>query len=162
MFRKLWEHRILWFNRSILCNDNKRWFKKMKKIMYILIICLITSGCSVFMAAKQPGKKNVALFKAGTPRSILLAEFGNPIVSEERNGKKYEIFKFVQGYSAGAKAGRAVFHGAADVLTLGVWEVVGTPTEGVFSGKELSYEVSYDENNRIDSVINLNVSTETK
>jgi len=104
------------------------------------------------MAAKQPSAKNVDLFRVGTPRGVLLAEFGLPIVSEVRNEKKYEIFKFVQGYSAGAKAGRAVFHGAADVLTLGIWEVIGTPTEGIFSGDELVYEVSYDKNDRIEQV----------
>ena len=113
------------------------------------------TSCSVFMAAKQPDKKNVDLFKVGTPRSMLLAEFGMPTVSELRDGKKYEIYKFIQGYSAGAKAGRAVFHGAADVLTLGLWEVVGTPVEGTFSGDEMAYEVSYDQESRVDQVIAL-------
>lgn len=107
------------------------------------------------MAAKQPDKKNVDLFAMGTPRSLLLAEFGMPAASELRDGKKYEIFKFIQGYSAGAKAGRAVFHGAADVLTLGLWEVIGTPVEGTFSGDEMAYEVGYDSNNRVDEVIAL-------
>lgn len=101
------------------------------------------------MAAKQPDKKNVDLFQVGTPRNVLLGEFGSPTVSELRDGKKYEIFKFVQGYSTGAKVGRALFHGAADVATLGLWEVVGTPTEAVFSGDEMAYEVSYDKDDRI-------------
>lgn len=129
----------------------------MKKIKALVLIgvMLISSGCSVFMAAKQPDKKNVDLFKIGTHRSMLLAEFGMPTVSELRNGKKHEIYKFVQGYSAGAKAGRAVFHGAADVLTLGLWEVVGTPAEGVFSGDEMAFEVSYDDDSRVDQVIAL-------
>lgn len=129
----------------------------MRKKFIILTVCLmiVSQGCSVFMAAKQPGRLNERLFKVGTPRSMLLAEFGLPIVSEEKNGKKVEIFKFLQGYSAGAKAGRAVFHGVADFMTLGLWEVIGTPTEGVFSGDEVAYEVSYDENNRIDSVVAL-------
>ncbi len=121
--------------------------------IFVAFAILSISGCSVFMAAKQPDAKDIELFKTGTPRSMLLAEFGPPTVSEVRNGKKYEIYKFVQGYSAGAKAGRAVFHGAADVVTLGLWEVVGTPTEGVFNGKEMAYEVSYDQNERIDQVI---------
>lgn len=90
--------------------------------------------------------------KVGTPRAMLLAEFGMPTVSETREGHKYEIFKFVNGYSAGAKAGRAVFHGAADVVTLGLWEVVGTPTEGVFSGDEMAFQVRYDKNDRVDEV----------
>ncbi|MBN9127885.1 MAG: hypothetical protein J0I90_09970 [Nitrosospira sp.] len=121
----------------------------------IILFSIMLTSCSVFMAAKQPDKKNVDLFKVGTPRSMLLAEFGMPTVSELRDGKKYEIYKFIQGYSAGAKAGRAVFHGAADVLTLGLWEVVGTPVEGTFSGDEMAYEVSYDQESRVDQVIAL-------
>ncbi len=125
-----------------------------KIILFVsVVLCFIgIPGCSVYMAAKQPSAKNIELFKVGTPRSMILAEFGLPTVSEVRDGKKYEIYKFVQGYSSGAKAGRAVFHGAADVLTLGLWEVVGTPTESIFSGDEMAYEIRYDENDRIDQV----------
>lgn len=129
----------------------------MKNYLVLLLILLslnVVSGCSVYMAAKQPGKKNVDLFRAGTPRSMLLAEFGLPTVSEVRtDGRKHEIFKFTQGYSTGAKAGRAVFHGVADVLTLGIWEAIGTPTEGVFNGDELAYEVTYDNDEKVDVVI---------
>ena len=133
---------------------------QMKSILQFFLIFLTISfffsGCSVYMAAKQPDQKNVELFKVGTPRSLLLAEFGLPVASEIReDGKKYEVFSFVQGYSAGAKAGRAVFHGAADVLTLGLWEVIGTPTEGVFDGDTMAYEVRYDKNDRIDQIVAL-------
>jgi hypothetical protein len=129
----------------------------MQKVKALILagIILLSSGCSVFMAAKQPDKKNVDLFKIGTPRSMLLAEFGMPTVAELRDGKKYEIYKFIQGYSAGAKAGRAVFHGAADVLTFGLWEVIGTPVEGTFSGDEMAYEVRYDDESRVDQIIAL-------
>lgn len=125
-----------------------------QKLILFIFLLAILSGCSVFMAAKQPDKKNIELFKVGVPRSLLLAEFGLPIVSERReDGKKYEIYSFVQGYSAGAKAGRAVFHGAADVLTLGLWEVVGTPTEGTFDGNEMAYEVRYDSDDKVEQVV---------
>ena len=124
----------------------------MKALILVLLIITMT-GCSVFMAAKQPGLKDVELFAVGTHRSLLLAEFGYPIAKEDRDGKLYEVFSFIQGYSAGAKAGRAVFHGVADVVTLGLWEIVGTPTEGVFSGDKTVYEVSYDEKSRVDAVI---------
>lgn len=127
-----------------------------KNFLFILLFVFLViqaSGCSVFMAAKQPGIKDVDLFRAGTSRSMLLAEFGTPAVSEIRDGKKFEIYRFVQGYSTAAKAGRALFHGAADVVTLGLWEIVGTPTESAFSGNELAYEVSFDENDRVDQVI---------
>jgi hypothetical protein len=129
---------------------------KNKMMCLVTLFALVTIsnfGCSVFMAAKQPGLKNTDLFKVGTPRSMLLGEFGLPAVAEVKDGKKHEIYKFVQGYSGGAKAGRAFFHGAADVVTLGLWEVVGTPTESVFSGDEQAYEVEYDDADRIALVI---------
>ncbi len=119
----------------------------------IIFISLSTSGCSVYMAAKQPDKLDLSILKVGTHRSLLIAEFGKPIHTETKdNDEKYEIFSFVQGYSGGAKAGRAVFHGAADVLTLGLWEVIGTPTESAFDGDKMVYEVHYDKENRIDEV----------
>ena len=131
----------------------KLFFKNLFICISLVIFC---SGCSVFMAAKQPDKKNIELFKVGTPRSMLLAEFGLPTASEIReDGKKYEIYSFIQGYSTGAKAGRAVFHGAADVFTLGLWEVIGTPTEGVFDGDKMAFEVRYDSSNKIDQIVAL-------
>jgi hypothetical protein len=120
------------------------------------VLCWALSGCSVYMATKQPDAKNVDLFTVGTPRTLMLAEFGMPAATETKNGRTYEIFKFVNGYTAGAKAGRAVFHGAADVVTLGLWEVVGTPTEGVFfTGDEMVFRVRYDKDDRIDEVVAL-------
>ena len=54
-----------------------------------------------------------------------------------------------------AKAGRAVFHGAADVLPLGLWEVAGTPTESAFDGTDMAHEVRDDNEDRIDRVVAL-------
>lgn len=127
----------------------------LKKLLIVFILSIFSlTGCSVYMASKQPDKKNIELFKVGTPRSMLLAEFGNPVASEVReDGQKYEIFSFTQGYSGAARTGRALFHGAADVFTLGLWEVIGTPTEGAFDGTEMAYEVRYDENSKVDQVL---------
>jgi len=47
--------------------------------------------------------------------------------------------------------GRAAFHGAMDVLTLGAWEIVGTPVEG-FTGDKKTVMVSYDTNQKVVSV----------
>lgn len=121
----------------------------------LAVAVVLLSGCSVYMAANQPPAKNIDLFKVGTPRAALLAEFGYPTSSEEKNGKKYDIFRFTQGYSGGAKAGRAVAHGVASVLTLGLWELIGTPVEAVNSGDLTAYEVGYGSDDRVDVVISL-------
>jgi hypothetical protein len=117
-------------------------------------ITVSSSGCAVVMAAKQPDYKNGELFKVGTPRGALLGEFGHPTATDTRpNGDKCDVFSFTQGYSGGAKAGRAFLHGVADVFTLGLWEVIGTPTEAIFSGSTVGYETCYDKEDRVSKVI---------
>ena len=118
----------------------------------LVVLAISVSGCSVFMAAKQPEKKDISLLKECVSRAVLISEFGAPVISEYKNDKRFEIFKFVQGYSTGAKAGRAFFHGAASVATLGLWELVGTPAEITFNGDEMAFQVSYDENDLVDEV----------
>ena len=130
---------------------NPVWILKMLVLFgWCVAVLGANTGCSVVMAAKQPDEKNIDLFAQGTSRDSLLAEFGPPINSENRDGKKTDIFKFIQGYSTGAKAGRALFHGAADVFTLGLWEVVGTPVEGAFDGDEMAFKVTYDASDRVE------------
>jgi len=64
-----------------------------------------------------------------------------------------DIYSFTQGYSKAARVSRTIGHGAADVLTLGLWEVVGTPTEAAFNGTPVVYEVTYDSSDRIENVV---------
>jgi hypothetical protein len=113
------------------------------------------TGCSVFMAAKQPDKKDLRVLEPGNSRSLVLSELGRPISTEIKDGKRVDIFKFTQGYSKAAKTGRAIFHGTADLMTLGLWEIVGSPTEAALDGKKMAYEISYDDNDRIEKVVPL-------
>ena len=79
-----------------------------KSILHSMCLILLSStiGCSVFMAANQPDAKDIDLFKPGTKRELILAEFGTPMNSEiNGDGQLEEIYKFTQGYSGGAKAG---------------------------------------------------------
>jgi hypothetical protein len=120
----------------------------------LLLACLMFSltGCSVFMAAQLPDKKNLEVFAPGVPRQVVLAEMGLPASYEDRDGARSEVYKFRQGYSQPAKISRAVLHGAADILTVGLWEVVGTPTEYVFSGTDMLVRVTYTPYDRVDTV----------
>lgn len=46
-----------------------------------------------------------------------------------------------------------------DVMTLGIWEVVGTPVEAAADGTMVAYEVSYDTSNNVSAVIPLNLKS---
>lgn len=128
---------------------------RIPKISLVALLAFLLGGCSVYMAAHQPSEKNVGLFVAGTPRSFLIAEFGQPVSSDIKNGQRYEIFRFTQGYSGGAKAGRAFAEGVADVMTLGVAEIITTPVESIADGNLTAYGVVYDSNDLVVQVISL-------
>jgi hypothetical protein len=112
-------------------------------------------GCSVYMAANQPSQKDLSILSKGQPRPKLIAEFGQPLHTEVKDGVRKDIFTFTQGYHGGVKAGRAILHGVADVATLGLWEAVGTPAEGYMNGTQLSAEVTYDAQDIVASVMPL-------
>jgi hypothetical protein len=105
------------------------------------------------MAANQPGEKDLSVLKAGSPRNAVIAELGAPVQSITRDGVKVDLYTFVQGYNGLERGGRAVLHGAADVLTLGLWEVVGTPIESVANGTKVTVEVTYTYEDRVDTVV---------
>ena len=113
-------------------------------VVATIFLVLVCSGCSVYMAANQPGAKDLSLLNKGQPRAKLIAEFGQPIHSELKDGVRKDIFQRQQGYHSGVRAG----HATANVATLGLREVVGTPVEGYMNGTQLSAEVAYDRDDR--------------
>ncbi len=130
-----------------------RLFKNISVGLVLAMTVLETSGCAVYMAANQPAKKDVTVLKAGSPRSTVIAELGAPVHTSERVGLKVDVYNFVQGYTGVERGARAVLHGAADVATFGLWEIVGTPIEGAVNGTKVSVEVSYDKEDRVVKVV---------
>lgn len=130
--------------------------KKLFVLPLLLALAFAETGCSAVMAAKQPQKKDLSVIAQGMPRSAILAEIGSPIASEtKQDGKRVDVFSFTQGYSTANRVGRTLFHGIADVATLGLWEVVATPTEATFDGKKAAFEVTYDSSDRVEKFVRL-------
>ncbi len=118
-----------------------------------LLVASLLAGCAAVKATRQPGKRDMSVLLSGVPRNHVIAEFGAPTYSEERNGAKVDVFSFKQGYTKTNKAARAMIHGAADVATLGLWEVVGLPAETLADGTDVKIEVYYNLRNEVDRVI---------
>ncbi|MCP3696678.1 MAG: hypothetical protein GY917_31070 [Planctomycetaceae bacterium] len=114
----------------------------------LLLLCLFlvssSTGCSVMMAARAPGKKNLAVLTPGVPRAKVIAELGAPLETSRDTEQKRDIFAFKQGYSTPTRVGRAGIHALADLATFGIWEVAGTPLEGALEGEDVRAEVRYD------------------
>jgi hypothetical protein len=101
------------------------------------------SGCAAMKASQQPGKRDLGVLHGGVPRTHVIAELGAPVWSETRDGETVDVFAFKQGYAKSTKAARALVHGAADVATFGLWEVVGIPAETLADGTDVQLEVYY-------------------
>ena len=83
----------------------------------------------------------------------MIAELGAPVWSDERDGSAVDLFSFKQGFTKTTKAARAMAHGAADVATLGLWEVVGLPAEIMIDGTDVQVEVHYDAQQTVDHIV---------
>jgi hypothetical protein len=94
------------------------------------------------MAASGKEDPNVMLMQPGTPRHVVESELGAPTSQRvEANGE----YRCTYVYEVGNQpsGGRAVMHGVLDVLTLGIWEVVGTPLEAVQGSKQQATVVTH-------------------
>lgn len=123
-------------------------------ILWISLVVVALSGCSVSKAVNQPKAKDLSVLDAGTSRDRVLVELGAPVVSEkDPDGNQTDYFKFIQGQHGAAKAGKGLLYGALAVGTLGLSEVITNPVEGTAgAGKEMQVKVTYDGQNKVQLV----------
>jgi hypothetical protein len=124
------------------------------KAMSLIVALLLISGCSVGMALSGKEDPNLNIVRSGASRGEIELQLGDPVsISTESNGCTRCLYEFSQGNNP--SAGRAIAHGAMDVLTLGIWEVVGTPIEG-FKGTKRRVEIVYGPDNKVKDVLAAN------
>ena len=121
----------------------------MKKIIAIALCLGVTAGCATSTLSHRPGVRELDVLDPGTPRGRVLAEFGAPANTTEKNGEKLDSFTFDPGVSGLAKFGRGFFHIAADVFTLFLWELVAWPAEVVAADHRTKVDVGYDTDDRV-------------
>ena len=113
--------------------------------MYVIVrniliasICVSLSACSVVMASRSSGV-NPKELQACKVRSCLIAAGAIPINQQKNKQGKLYSENFRATMQTGSAA-RAVMHGVLDVATVGIWEVAGTPIEGI-KGKKTGYVI---------------------
>lgn len=123
-------------------------------IAALLMACLTIAltGCAAVKATRQPPKRNMGVLDRGSPRTHVIAELGTPVWNEKRGDEMIDVFTFRQGYTDTNKAARAMVHGAADVATFGLWEVVGLPAETLADGTDVQVAVHYDQGETVERV----------
>jgi outer membrane protein assembly factor BamE (lipoprotein component of BamABCDE complex) len=125
----------------------------MKKAIHALVVItlLSCSGCSMAMALS--GEKDVKLsdLRMGMDRGAVIQILGTPKGSEFYQGYNYDLFEVVRGNKPSAL--RALGHGMANAVSLGMWEIFGTSIEASTPRKQRII-VAYDE---FDRVVNIDV-----
>jgi len=96
------------------------------------------------MALSGKQRKYTTVLVNGAPRSIILAELGDPNSTiKNNNDELVDTWIITKGNEPDAL--RALLHGALDVSTFGLWEIVGTPLEMIAAHEDhYAYVVTYD------------------
>jgi hypothetical protein len=99
---------------------------------------LVAASCSVYMESTRPTPVDLSQFGPGQTRDSVLERLGSPEQTvAESDGASCDIYAlYTHGYGAGGKIPIAIAEGAADVVTLGLAEVILTPTEGVTANEK--------------------------
>lgn len=115
--------------------------------IYLVLSGILFSGCSVGMAMSGKTTPDLGVIKKNTTRGEVELQLGSPVkVSTMKNGHTLNIYEYEVGNDP--SAGRAAGHAVMDVLTFGIWEIIGTPIEG-FQGDKRQVQIEYDENDTI-------------
>ena len=115
----------------------------------IPLLSFILSGCSVGMALSGQPDPNISTLAAGQDRDIVILNLGQPTKTMLADNQRVDIFELERGNEQ--SVGRATGHAIMDLLTLGGWEIIGTPIEG-FAGDTITLQIEYDEKNKVRSV----------
>ena len=128
----------------------------MKKLTLIILVLFLT-GCSVGMAMSGKEQKDTSILYPGAPRDVVIAKLGPPESSTKNDkGERIDSYYIVKGNPP--STGRAVAHGALDVVTLGLWEVVGTPMEmGAGMEQHSRVIITYGKDDKIKDVKQIDV-----
>jgi len=121
------------------------------KNLFIIGLVILTIGCTATQqAAAQPTLKDLSVLDPGTSRDIVIIELGAPAESIVEDGKRIDLYSFIQGYSRGTRTARVAGHATAEIMTLGLWSLVGTPIEQNNNGTIMGYKVYYTEDNMVE------------
>ena len=120
--------------------NNLRW------ALFLSFFLLFTPGCGVYMAFTQPEQVDLTSLEAeGIPRDHVIDKLGVPKTSTRHpDGSRTEIYEFYAGSETGWKIGRGVFHLGADIVSLGLWEIIATPAEYAIKGDRITAKAEYD------------------
>lgn len=130
--------------------------KILTSLTILILFVLLQQSCSVGMALSGNKQQDISTFYVGADRLFVHGRTGFPDSSiQDKDGKWIDTYLIISGDEPSTL--RAIGHSALDVVTLGLWEVIGTPIElAVGSEDHDRFEIFYDENDKIERLERFN------
>lgn len=128
---------------------------KLYPVICLLLSSFVLSGCSAVMAGKRSTYKgDPKILTIGQTRMVVESTLGVPDMSSPLDGGKQRVIYRMDpdAHTRGARNAAVAGHIVADVLTLGLWEIAGTPAELAAQDEIHNYIVTYDASGVIESV----------
>ncbi len=132
------------------------------RLRHILFVLCFVSGCSIYMEATRPTPVDLGKFHPGDSRSSVTQELGSPVTtSKGSGGTSCDLYLlYTKGYGVAGKAPIAVGELAADFFTLGLAEIVLSPTEAATRNEKRTVWFCY-QNDALSSVTVKSAGAET-
>jgi hypothetical protein len=121
----------------------------------LLVVCLLSSGCSVLMIASRDSYRgDLNVIQPGVQRSAVIAEIGQPdSISTFENGGYDDRYTLDPDAHRGVtKFFTGLFYLGADIVTLFLAELIFTPTEIAFKDKLRVYHLTYGSDGVLNSM----------
>lgn len=124
--------------------------RRIHQIGVIVLAYIMIASCSALNVAQRPSYIDQKSIPVDVPRTILLAQYGEPIETRTENGSRVDVFLVVQGEGTGSKVAKSTGLIFLDIITLCLAEVVADP---VTKQREyIVFEVFYTADDRVERV----------
>jgi len=128
---------------------------KIIRLVVLSVFCLAAASCSPVLEATRPDPVDLDQFVVGESRMNVLAELGNPVATQDddNSDNSCDIYKlYTHGPEAVGKGAIAAGEAAADVVTLGLAEVLFTPVEAATRNSKHTVIFCYNDDKKLVSV----------
>lgn len=116
-----------------------------------LAAVMLVQGCAATIASKKQTRKDLSVLRIGGDRDDIVQVIGAPyMTTRNQDGSCKDVYKLVEDApSKGAKTLTVVGHAAASVVTLGLWEIAGTPIELANQQQATTFILYYSPENKL-------------
>jgi hypothetical protein len=121
-----------------------------------MALALAASGlvsCSPVMEFNRPDPVDLGQFKVGQEHVQIVKALGPPLTAVKAGDNSCDVYQlFTHGPESGGKAAIAIGEGIADIFTLGLAEVVFTPTEIITKNAKYPVTMCYGQDDKLVSI----------